>query len=330
MTTINFYLYDKHASAKTYIIMHFRYDGKKLIYSTRQKVLPQDWDGKAKQATGKDADEINQILSKLSNQVGEIYLDLKNKGRKPQNKALKSRLDEFIHSHIKINSRQALTSISPKSQSFFDYFNQFISESENRIRLQKNGNAIRKSTVRNYKMVRDHLLKFVQVKEFPLEIKIITGMTHQEYLQTRQYWDRFYIEFTNYLYYDCDNFDNAVGAKIRCIRAFFNYLKEKKCLDIGDYHKDFAVYNENIQVIALEPEQVQYLITNKKLDLALSQKLQRVRDIFVFGCTVALRVSDLLSLTVRELGRERRQAISESTIQENQKGHHDQTPLLCC
>jgi integrase len=48
--------------------------------------------------------------------------------------------------------------------------------------------------------------------------------------------------------------------------------------------------------VVLQPDQLNYLITNNEFENQLNPYLKRVKDIFVFGCTVALRVSDLMAL----------------------------------
>jgi len=48
--------------------------------------------------------------------------------------------------------------------------------------------------------------------------------------------------------------------------------------------------------VVLTPEQLQFLITDKQFENSLSIMLKKVKDIFVFGCTVGLRISDLMSL----------------------------------
>ena len=48
--------------------------------------------------------------------------------------------------------------------------------------------------------------------------------------------------------------------------------------------------------VVLTPEQLQFLITNKTFESSLNKYQKRAKDIFVFGCTVALRVSDLMNL----------------------------------
>ncbi len=52
-------------------------------------------------------------------------------------------------------------------------------------------------------------------------------------------------------------------------------------------------------IITLTPEQLQFLIHDKLFEQALPDYLQKTKDIFVFGCTVALRVSDLMQLKPR-------------------------------
>jgi len=76
---------------------------------------------------------------------------------------------------------------------------------------------------------------------------------------------------------------------------------QDKGFSIGAFHKSFYVNKEDIPVIVLQPDQLRYLINDEDLESSLSDKLKRVKDIFVFGCSVALRVSDLLSLTSENL-----------------------------
>ncbi|MBK6483398.1 MAG: tyrosine-type recombinase/integrase [Chitinophagaceae bacterium] len=62
------------------------------------------------------------------------------------------------------------------------------------------------------------------------------------------------------------------------------------------FHKNFYVPGEEIPIIVLTPEQLNFLIYDNQFQGTLSPRLERTKDIFIFGCTVALRVSDLLNL----------------------------------
>jgi integrase len=97
-------------------------------------------------------------------------------------------------------------------------------------------------------------------------------------------------------------FDNYVGLVIKELRCFFNYIEMERRIPIGSYHKSFFVPKEEIPIIALSVEQLNYIIYDEAYNALLKQKKrEEIRDVFVFGCTVALRISDLLQLTVKNL-----------------------------
>lgn len=53
---------------------------------------------------------------------------------------------------------------------------------------------------------------------------------------------------------------------------------------------------EEVAILVLSPEQLKYLIHNDEFTNSLSPALQRIKDIFVFGCTTGLRYSDIFTL----------------------------------
>ena len=73
-------------------------------------------------------------------------------------------------------------------------------------------------------------------------------------------------------------------------------MNQEQGIYTGEFYKSYYVWKEEIPIIVLEPEQLNFLIYNKEFNDSLTSTLQRAKDIFVLGCTVALRVSDLLEL----------------------------------
>lgn len=61
-------------------------------------------------------------------------------------------------------------------------------------------------------------------------------------------------------------------------------------------HKKFYTFNEDIPIVVLSPEQLNYLIHDTELNDKLPEHLVKVKDIFVLGCSVALRYSDLMKI----------------------------------
>ena len=184
---------------------------------------------------------------------------------------------------------------------FLNLFDRFINESASGKRMQKNGKKLAKGSVDNYRYIKILLSDFVQVKNFELRIKDIHKLNKRELDTEKNYWKKFYRKFSDYLYNDLNLFDNTAGGAFKIIRVFFNYLNNECGLNTGSFHKSFYVHKENIQILVLRPEQLQFLISNKEFEDRLSYRLKRTKDIFVFGCTVALRISDLMNLNESNL-----------------------------
>jgi integrase len=116
----------------------------------------------------------------------------------------------------------------------------------------------------------------------------------------KTYWSKFYKKYTDFLY--CKrNYDNYTGIQIKIIRTFFNYVNKDKGIVIGEFHKNFYAPKDNISIFVLTVEQLQFLIHNVEFEKSLGLYLQKSKDIFVFGCTVGLRVSDLMRLTKKNI-----------------------------
>jgi len=183
-----------------------------------------------------------------------------------------------------------------KTYELLGMFDQFILESTKGKRQQKNGNRLRPGTVQNYVYTRKILEEFSAVKKFTLRIRDTRKLTARELESERGYWKKFYRKFTEFLYQQKGFYDNYAGFHFKTIRSFFNYLNDEKGMSVGSYHKLFYVPKETVPIITLSPEQLQFLTYDENFEKGLSASLQRVKDILVIGCTVALRVSDLLNL----------------------------------
>ncbi|MEP0987191.1 tyrosine-type recombinase/integrase [Ekhidna sp.] len=302
--TTNFYLHNKNSKTETIIFLHFRYPaGNLFIYSTRQKIKPSQWNFKKKRckevASNPSFSSINKLLSKIENEIKSIYLDMICTDITPSNDVLRQSLSDRLNfSYTPVKTPQK------KSLSFLDYFNQYIEEAESQSRLKKNGHIIRKSTISQYKSLLNHLHSIRMIKKFEFRLPIISGMTDEQIREVDLYYKQFYKVFTDYHYNELNCYDYTVGSRVKTLRAFFNYLSTDKRLNIGSFHKSFRVPKEEIPVIVLSPKQLSYLIHDKGFIKSIPPSLSTIRDLFICGCTVALRISDLLSLTEDNVKRE--------------------------
>ncbi|MES2726825.1 MAG: tyrosine-type recombinase/integrase [Bacteroidota bacterium] len=179
---------------------------------------------------------------------------------------------------------------------FFKLLRQFIIDSQSKKRLQKNGTIIKQSTIDTYELLYKNILSYCLKKHCLIEFPLLNYNAKKDINKADKYWKEFYLKFTDYLYKDLDCYDNYVGNQIKVLKVFFNYLLLEKNMPIGLFHKKFYVMKEDIPILVLEPEQLQWLIENNDVDKELSPLQIGVKNIFIVGCTVALRFSDLLAL----------------------------------
>ena len=175
-------------------------------------------------------------------------------------------------------------------------FHKFIKHTETGKRLKKNGTRINADSIQNYKSVRINLERFIEKEQFDWRISDVAKLNKREFASEKNYWKKFYNAFTAYLYKKGCH-DNYVGTNVKILRTFLNYLKHEKDFSTGDFHKQFHVLKEDIEVLVISPDQLKFLIHDANFDIELPEHLKKIKAIFVFGCTTGLRFSDIFLLS---------------------------------
>jgi integrase len=145
------------------------------------------------------------------------------------------------------------------------------------------------------------LLQYEKAFNTQLRILLLHKSSLRILQQEKNYWNKFKQKFMSFLYKEKKYADNTVNNVFKIIKIFFNYLQIEKAYSIGNYHKQFRVSLQNTTPTVLQIEQLHFLISDNKFEENLNNHLKRVKDIFVFGCTVALRVSDLMKLQQKNI-----------------------------
>ena len=145
------------------------------------------------------------------------------------------------------------------------------------------------------------MLDFKRDTGFDIKLYRIAKLSDRELEKISKYWKSFYNEFTDYLFNKRNFYDNYVWVVFRVLKTFFNYLNKDCHLSIGEFHKSFHIPAEDIPIVVLSPDQLNRLIYDEELNKKIPDDLRRVKDVFVFGCTVALRFSDLIKISKENL-----------------------------
>lgn len=178
----------------------------------------------------------------------------------------------------------------------YPQFGQFINAAAGGRRLTASGRRISKGTLMNYHFVQKLLLEYEEKKGLTLRILLLHKASLRTLVKEKSYWARFFHRFSDFLYRDKGYYDQYASNIFKIIKTFFNYLQSEKGYVIGHYHKMFRIPLRQSAPVVLQPWQLQFLISNVAFNAALNPCQRRARDIFVFGCTVALRFSDLMNL----------------------------------
>jgi site-specific recombinase XerD len=181
-----------------------------------------------------------------------------------------------------------------------DLFKKFISETRNGKRLQKNGKMVSASGLKNYEALLSNLVKFFA--SGPNEFLINTNYKYSKrnFDKEKRTYKRFYKQFTDFLYAKgCT--DNYVGMLVKTMRSFFIYLQNAKGFETGGFYREFYANREETPVVVLSREQLQFMIMDQQFEEKLLPHLKVSKDVFVVGCTIGLRFSDLMTLTLKNL-----------------------------
>ena len=102
----------------------------------------------------------------------------------------------------------------------------------------------------------------------------------------------FYDKYVNHLQKKRGMSNNTVGKEIKTLKSFLNHLRERGYVIHPDVAK-FKVFKEKPIVVYLSQSELTQLY---EFDFGNSDRLDRVRDLFVFQCCTGLRWSDLSRL----------------------------------
>lgn len=302
MGNVNFYLKTPaKGSGKSLIYLKYKYNGQVLVFAFGQNINPANWNPnkqrvKNNRITTEDGKHsLNDLLDNLEKTLINAY-NSEIKNGIPRNETLKKYLSDFLN--------QKDTTGKPR---LYDLIERFI-----RGDIKHKGRTKSLSTFRTYTSTYIHLKEFEAVKKYRVDFDTITLDFYYEFISYLEGRGTKYKEKVEALrkkeimfndgtikkakkkrpVVDLDT--NTIGKYISKIIVFMG-----EAVDLGYtnnlayLNKKFVVPKEDTDAIYLSEKEIDKLY---KHDFSNNQRLERVRDLFVFGCFVGLRFQDYSSI----------------------------------
>ncbi len=262
--TSTFYLKEPKSKKESliYFSCYFKEEGKKFVYSTGETILPTHWDQKSRipNSKGKNKASSRGVIKGQLDRYSGIFNEVR---------------DRCISMQVDFTSRLLKKEFDDKFKKtpggkniFFDAYDEFTD--------QKTKNQEWKpSTVKRYKNIKNILMEFEKDRKYSLNFNAINS--------------RFHAEFTDYCMVHKEHVNNTYSRNLGLFKTFMLWA-----------FKNGYTYNQEFKEMQKVPKVIIPQVALQKNDLEKlmqhdfkNDRLERVRDVFVFACVTGLRFGEL-------------------------------------
>jgi integrase len=260
-------LVKKSGGSATTIYLMYTYQGKPKYFSTGKKIEPIYWD-----AANQCVKRSYRGYTTLNDFIKGKKRDLESIVIEAQKRKIEPTLQYVERQYELLNT----TTLPEENKDFFYLYDCFIEAN----RGKKAFNTSKKQT-----SVRTHIKAFEQHTKYQVTLESINLDFHNR--------------FTTYLIKDKNFAPNTIGQLITCLKVFLNSLTESGInTNLAFRQKAFNKPSAPVDLVALTKEELDLLY---KADLSKDLRLERVRDVFVFGCVTGMRFSDIENLKTENI-----------------------------
>jgi integrase len=256
MPQATFVLKEPTSKEDTLVYLLYRFNGSKLKYSTGQKINPKFWNPETQRArevrTFKEYAEFNSLLNNLETEVNNTYRKLLNDRHSPTPDLLRSSLNIFLQKE-RAGSKDLI--------GFADLYIETIDRKPN--------------TKKQLRQALRNLKEYKQASKASLHLDSID----------LDFYDGF-VDFLLKKNYG----KNTIGTVIKNVKVFMNEAVDRKLTQNLQFkNRRFKTVEEPSDSIYLTEKEIKKIYN---LELAENPRIEKVRDLFVFGCYTGLRFSD--------------------------------------
>jgi len=282
MPTVNFYIKKAEGNPpRSLVYLQMRYQGEKLVYSTKFNIDPKDWD-KNKQCVksrAKTTDDGKINLNDLLKNLRDVCLAAYNKelpGGIPTREALKAHLDGYMYRNVRKDDK------ARKDPAFFDLVDRFISG--------EIGDKKAKGTLNTYETAKMHLKNFQDIIGYQVNFATVNLEFKYAYVNFLGKSRMQLNKKTGKKVKVPPLSANSIAKEIKNVRTFMNMAVELGyTTNLVFKSKKFGVKTQETDAVYLNERELRDLY---KFNFVDTRRLEAVRDLFVFSSFVGLRYSD--------------------------------------
>ncbi|AHJ98439.1 site-specific integrase [Hymenobacter swuensis] len=265
MLRTKFYLTDAQSASPTAIYAACYLDGKRKKLYTPLSVLPSQWDSKAQlfRRSFANYSNANRLLRFLVTELDDYFLATVSKG--------KLVLIEDLRTII----ARILTGAEPPEVTFTDHLSNWIEDSKR---------DVKPSTIKSYITFRNHILAFGKAKRYALDFSTL-DLAFSE-------------AFKNYLLQTARLTNTSVNNVIKNLKVFLNATHNKGLHEFQHHTRFKKLEGHTPELMCLSKEEKAAIIG---LNLDYFPRLEKTRDVFLFGCETGLRFSDIIALSPHQV-----------------------------
>jgi len=247
-----------------YFTSFFKNEGKSFIYSTGERIHPNQWDFKDKQPInlhGRDSEaknrkSIKNVLSKYSNK----FIEVVNRYKTINDELTREKLKDEFNVEFK-------NSIS-RANDFFSVYDAFLSVK----RDDQSDSANSESTIKRYEYNKTLLELFVEKSGYNLRLNTINKDFYNSFI-------KFCVELKKHS-------ANTLARNIGLFKTFMIWAYKNNYTYDNQFKEFKNIKRFATDEIALTLDQVKEIYV---FDLKENEKLIKIRDLFVMGCSTGLR-----------------------------------------
>lgn len=252
---------DKQKSDGTLPIMcRITIDGQPSRFNTKMSINPKIWDAKTAVAIGKsyEAIEVNALLNEIKTSIHNVYHDLQTK----ENNVNAERVKNIF------------LGIEVKHQTVLELFQRHNDDIAKLVGISKSKETLQKYQVA-FKRMADFIKEYYNVSD--ISLKEVNHM--------------FLHNFEIYLMTSCNCKENTTAKFLQRFRTIIIMAKNNGWIQIDPF-TNFKIKFKKTDRGYLTQQEID-IIMRKKF---ASERLERVRDIFIFSCYTGLAYIDVKNL----------------------------------